>query len=236
MSLKIIGAGNGRTGTLSMKLALEQLGFGPCYHMYELMSDPERLPHWQDAFDGKPVDWEGLFDGYQSTMDYPGFYFYKEIMAAFPEAKVILTTRPGADWYESASKTIYKASPGPLQKLRILLRLPFNAKLRRVLPVFKIVDYLWEEVFEGRFADRDFAIRKFEAMNEEVIRTVPKEKLLVYQVKEGWEPLCDFLKLPVPDTPFPKTNHRDGFHAKLRRVRRGQLPLETLALERGVEV
>ena len=230
MALKIIGAGNGRTGTLSMKLAMEQLGLGPCYHMYELMSNPERLPHWHNAFDRKPVDWKALFDGYQSTMDYPGFYFFKEIMEAFPDAKIILTTRPAEEWYESAVKTIYKASPNPMQKMQILFRLPFNAKLRKVLPVFKLVDYMWDEVFEGRFEDREFAIRKFEEMNQEVIQTVPKEKLLVYQVKDGWQPLCDFLGLPVPATPFPRTNNRNGFHEKLKRVRKGQLPLEQKVL------
>ena len=110
MSLKVIGAGNGRTGTLSMKLAMEQLGLGPCYHMYELMSAPERLPRWQDAFNGKPVDWEALFEGYRSTMDYPGFYFYKEIMTAFPEAKISYSLLGLA---RSGTKVPARRSTGP---------------------------------------------------------------------------------------------------------------------------
>jgi hypothetical protein len=226
MTIKVIGAGHGRTGTLSAKVALEQLGFGPCYHMYELMSYPERVPHWQNAFAKKPVDWDALFEGYGSTVDAPGNFFWKEMMEAYPEARVLLTTRPSDQWYESALKTIYTASPNAWQKFQILLRLPFNERLRKVMPVFKMVDHVWDVVFEGRFGERDFAIAKFEEMNNEVIETVPADKLLVYEVKDGWDPLCKFLNVPVPEGPFPKTNNQARFHEKLDGIRKGRMPLE----------
>ena len=224
MPLKVIGAGNGRTGTLTTKLALEQLGFGPCYHMLELMSEPARVRHWQDAFAGRPVDWEALFDGYQSTTDYPGFYFWSDLMTAFPESKVVLTTRPAAEWYESARRTIYTAPPGPLEKMRILSRLPFSPYLRSMLPVFKIVDHLWDEVFEGRFDDRDYAIARYEQMNQDVIDGVPTDRLLVYNVADGWEPLCAFLGVDVPDVHLPHTHQRSDFAAMISSIKAGNPP------------
>ncbi|MEM7272410.1 MAG: sulfotransferase family protein [Actinomycetota bacterium] len=224
MSLQVIGAGNGRTGTLTTKLALEQLGFGPCYHMLELMSEPERVGHWQDAFAGRPVDWPALFDGYRSTTDYPGFYFWSDLMQAFPDAKVVLTTRPAADWYESAKSTIYTAPPGPLEKLRILTRLPFSPYLRSMLPVFKIADRLFTDIFEGRFEDRDFAIAKYEEMNQAVIDGVPPERLLVYNVADGWGPLCEFLGVETPDGPMPHAHRRADFPDMIASIKAGSPP------------
>ena len=226
--VKVIGAGNGRTGTLSMKLALEQLGFGPCYHMYELMSEPERLPHWQNAFAGEAVDWATLFDRYQSTMDYPGFYFYDQILGAYPEAKVILTVRPADEWYESAKRTIYRAAPSPTQKLRILTRLPFSPQLRKALPVFKLADYMWDVIFEGRFEDRAYATNRFEEMNQAVIDTVPSNQLLVFNVGDGWEQLCGFLNVAEPTEPFPKTNQRSQFDELIKATRRGEMPMDRI--------
>lgn len=226
MALDVIGAGNGRTGTLSTKLALEQLGFGPCYHMHELMARPERVSHWRDAFARRPVDWSALFDGYRATVDYPGFYFYDQLMEAFPAAKVILTTRPADQWYDSAYRTIYQAAPGPVQKIQILASLPFNRQLRQLMPVFKIVDYLWDEVFEGRFEDRAYAMAKFEEMNQAVIDTVPADRLLVFQASQGWEPLCRFLDVAVPPGGFPRLNERDEFATFIGNVRRGRVPLD----------
>ncbi len=224
MSIELIGAGNGRTGTLSMKLALEKLGYGPCYHMTELMADPSRLHHWQDAFDRRSVDWTALFEGYRSTTDYPGFYFYRDILATFPDAKVILTIRPADEWYESALRTIYTAPPSGIEKVKLVTQLPFNRRLRRFLPVFKVVDYMWDVIFEGRFEDRDYAIDRFEAMNQDVIDTVSPDNLLVFEVGTGWEPLCEFLDVEVPDELFPRTNKRQDFPAMLKEVRKGRLP------------
>lgn len=222
--MQVIGAGNGRTGTLTTKLALEQLGFGPCYHMLELMNEPARARYWQDAFAGRPVNWAELFDGYRSTTDYPGFYFWKDLMRTFPEAKIILTTRPAAEWYESAKSTIYTAPPGPLGKLRILTRLPFSPYLRSMLPVFKIIDHLWDDIFEGRFEDREYAVAKYEQMNQDVIDGVPAERLLVYTVAEGWEPLCEFLGVDVPSTPLPHTHRRAEFADMIRGIKAGNPP------------
>ncbi len=224
MSLDVIGAGNGRTGTLSLKLALERLGFGRCYHMTELMADPSRLHHWEAAFAGEEVDWESLFDGYRSVTDYPGFYFHRQLAERYPNSKVVLTTRPADEWYESARQTIYTAKPRGFDKLKLAAQLPFNAQLRSFLPVFKIVDYMWDVIFEGRFEDRDYAMKRFEQMNDDVIRATPPDRLLVYQLGQGWDPLCEFLGVDVPDEPFPRTNERAGFEELLRTVRKGRLP------------
>jgi hypothetical protein len=195
--MQIIGAGFGRTGTLSLKAALEQLGFGPCYHMIEVFKNPGHISTWQAAIDNKPVDWERILARYESAVDFPASVFYKELMAAYPHAKVILSVRDPQRWYESTSETIYKASTMPFWLPKL-----FPA-LDRLLE-----QGIWQRVFQGRFTDREFAIGVFNAHIEEVKRAVPKDKLLVFDVKEGWAPLCAFLQVPVPARPFPHANDR----------------------------
>ena len=107
MPLSVIGAGFGRTGTMSLKLALDQLGFGPCYHMTEVFKNPKASGYWEAAADGKPIDWEEVFAGYRSTVDWPGATFYKQLADAYPEAKVILTERDAEAWFESTQATIF---------------------------------------------------------------------------------------------------------------------------------
>ena len=131
MAIKVIGAGFGRTGTLSIKLALEQLGFGKCYHMVELLENPQQVHFWEDANQGKPVDWEALFQGYQATVDYPGYRHYKQLMQYYPEAKVLLSVRDPEKWYESTYNTIYQAAPSLGQKIEMALKLPFSSRLRK---------------------------------------------------------------------------------------------------------
>lgn len=218
MSLKVIGAGIGRTGTLSLKAALEELGFGRCYHMIELLTHPEHVDFWEDLSRGRPVNWDAFFVGYQAAVDFPAYRFYKELLHQYPDAKVLLTVRDPQSWYDSALHTIYRAGPGPLAKAMMSVQLPFSPKLRRLVRIFRLANRLvWETDFRGRFEDKEFALRIFQEHAEEVKRVVPPEQLLVYEVREGWEPLCRFLGVPVPEgKPFPWLNGRATFRQRPR--------------------
>ena len=215
MTIEVIGAGFGRTGTMSLKVALEELGFGPCYHMIELFGHPEHVPIWEAASQGKPVDWEGLFRGYRATTDWPACSFYKELVERYPDAKVILTVRDPERWYESTYNTIYgmrRMISSPIFRLAGLFRpsMGLAARMNDRL--------IWEDTFGGSLEDRERAIRVFERHNEEVKGRVPPDKLLVYEVKEGWQPLCEFLGVEVPkDKPFPHLNDTDTFRKMVRR-------------------
>lgn len=200
--LKIIGAGFGRTGTFSLKNALEELGFRPCYHMAELFERPDAAEQWEAIVAGTPADWNTVFAGYQAAVDWPSCAFYKELMQVYPEAKVLLTVRDSEQWYESVISTIYETSRS---------HLPHSPHARMVNTL------IWEGTFDGKFEDKDYAITVFHRHSEEVKRHVPPEKLLVYEVKEGWEPLCAFLGVEVPgDMPFPRLNDRDNFVGRNR--------------------
>lgn len=220
MPLKIIGTGVGRTGTHSLKLALEQLGFGKCYHMAELFEHPERLACFQKAEKGEEADWDRLFEGYQSAVDYPVARYYKQLMKKYPEAKMIHTVRDAESWYQSASKTIIWASkPSFGRILKLLLKLPFSPVLRKQMPVLKFNGKLIELEFGKDYKNKDEVIRHFNEHNEEVLRTVPKEKLLIFNPSEGWEPLCNFLGVPVPNVPFPTSNKRDEFIYRITHIK-----------------
>ncbi len=198
--MRIIGAGFGRTGTMSLCAALEKLGYDPCYHMIEVFKHPSHIRIWQDAADGKDVDWQAFLGKYGSGLDYPVVGFYKELMAAFPEARVILTVRDPAKWYESTIETIYQGTFVPEWLLRFLP--PFR-NLARMIDATA-----WQRIFDGRFEERDYALKVYADHVAEVQRVVPAGKLLVFEVKEGWGPLCQFLDAPVPDEPFPHVNDR----------------------------
>ncbi len=219
MGLDVIGAGFGRTGTTSLKAALERLGFGPCYHMTELFEHPEHLNAWRAAARGEPVEWEGPFEHYRSTMDWPGAPFYEELMREYPEAKVILTIRDPDRWYESTLNTIYEMNSTASSPLFTLMSW-LVPQVRNVRNAVGIVDDLaWRDAFGGRFEDREHAISVFNEWNEGVKRRVPAEKLLVYDVKEGWGPLCDFLGVEAPeDEPFPHLNDTGIFRKRVRLV------------------
>jgi hypothetical protein len=209
MSLKVIGAGLGRTGTMSLKFALEHIGFGPCYHMIEFMAHvPEHLPKWLDVIDGRP-DWDAVFAGYASTVDYPGCTYWRELVAKWPEAKVILTTRDPDAWFESANETVL--SP----RMRTMLG---QSPIRRFMEATVNAD------FGDRIDDRAFMTDYFRRWNEDVIASVLAGKLLVFQAKDGWGPLCDFLGAPVPPDPYPRVNSRQDMH---RRVAEGVQQLES---------
>lgn len=196
MPLSVIGAGLGRTGTMSLKLALEQLGMGPCYHMVEVLLDPmARAPGWIRAADGDP-DWESVFAGYAATVDYPGCTFWRELAAEYPAAKVVLSVRDPDDWFDSTQATVFSAR----NRNRLAIAPP---------PIPEFFEKIARKDFGVQIDDRDFMTAAFRRHNEEVRRAIPPERLLVFEVTQGWEPLCSFLGVPVPDKPFPRVNTRE---------------------------
>jgi Sulfotransferase domain len=208
--MKVIGAGFGRTGTMSLKAALEEIGFGPCFHMVDLIGQPERVPLWQAATDGEPVEWDAVFDGYESTVDWPGVSFYEQLVEEYPDAPVLLTVREPDAWYDSTRRTIFAVREAMLAgELE-----PDAGDLSAGPEVMRVVGTLiWERAFDGRFLDRDYAIAAFLRHNDRVIRTVPRERLLVHEIADGWEPLAMFLGVDMPDTEFPRLNDTAAFRA-----------------------
>jgi len=203
MTLDVIGAGFGRTGTNSLKLALEQLGFGPCHHMFEVRDNPRLVPYWAAAARGQMPDWDELFDGYRSTVDWPSAAFWRELADHYPDAPVILSVRPPEAWFKSVMATIY-----PSMRDRAG-RTP-NDRARG--------DMAWElivqQTFSGRMDDAAHAMAVFEAHNTEVQRTIAPDRLLTFDVAEGWAPLCRHLGVTVPETPFPRTNSTEQFRSR----------------------
>ena len=199
MTLNGIGAGFGRTGTNSLKIALEELGFEKCYHMIEVMKNPSHMRQWTNIIEGGHADWEALFKGYQSVVDWPASAYYKELLSSYPNAKVILTVRDPERWYESILSTIYQVNNKfgwALQLIPVAGRF-FNG-------INKLV---WEGIFHGKLEDKTHAIQIFKQHIEEVKRTVPSERLLIFEARQGWDPLCAFLNVPIPaNRPFPHVN------------------------------
>lgn len=196
MGLEIVGAGFGRTGTLSMKTALEQLGFGPCHHMIEVFGRPESADQWAAAIEGRDVDLDALVDGYGAAVDFPVCAVWDRYADRFPEAKVLLTVRSSESWWRSFEATIGPRIADPEDG-----------------PGKAMTTAIGEVVFGGRPMDRQHAIEVYEAHNAEVILRTDSERLLVYELGDGWEPLCEFLGVPVPDEPFPSTNTTAEFQA-----------------------
>ena len=196
MSLMVIGAGFGRTGTDSMREALNILGFGPCHHMGEVNGNEKQRRLWRALAKGGPPDWETLFEGYRSCMDWPSAYYWRDLIDVFPEAKVILTLRSPESWWESVEKTL----------LQLGLKGADPDSLGRVL----IVD----KVFGGRMADRANAIAAFELNSRDVMATIPPGRLLVHELGDGWTPLCQHLNVPVPEQPYPSKNNAADFQRK----------------------
>ena len=199
MPLKVIGVGLGRTGTMSLKLALERIGFGPCYHMAELIMNPTRIPLWMAVTEGKP-DWEAVFEGYASTMDYPACLYWRELTDAYPEAKVILTLRDADKWFESTQSTIFSE-----QMTNRILNTPLAPFFERTV---------WRDLGE-RIHDRGYMTDYFERHTAAIRAGIPKKRVLEYEVSQGWQPLCEFLGVDVPDTPFPKVNSREEMQARM---------------------
>ena len=199
--MDVIGAGFGRTGTLSLKVALEQLGFGPCMHMLPLLDDAPRAMLFQKAAGGDRDSLHDALAGCHSTVDWPGAFFWRELVEENPGAKVVLTLRDPQQWYASIEKTILAA-----------------ARQRPAEPgagLDMIDATVLEGTFDGHLGDREHALRVFEEHTAEVRRVVPAERLLEFEVAQGWEPLCDFLDRPVPETPFPRLNDTATFQQRL---------------------
>jgi hypothetical protein len=197
--MHVIGAGVGRTGTYSLKLAINRLGFGPCHHMEEVLLDmPLHVPMWNAALEGR-ADWKSIYDGYASAVDWPTARFYRELNKAYPTARFILTTRSPESWADSFGGTIYeligRIDEAPPEQRNWL----------------EMVIEIIEQTGFPLGLDRDELMRRFTAHCEAVQAEIPADRLLVFEVRQGWGPLCEFLGSPEPDEPFPRTNHREEF-------------------------
>jgi hypothetical protein len=197
MALRVVGAGCGRTGTMSLKLALERLLGEPCYHMVEVFSHPQHVPEWRSAATGRMPDWNNLFSGYAAAVDWPASAFWPELSEAYPDALVVLSTRDSESWWRSAHETIF-------------------ARLNEVPnPEFLgMVEALFTARFTPDITNRDACIAAFERHNARVREAVPAERLLEFQASQGWEPLCKALGVPIPDEPFPHVNTREEWAAR----------------------
>lgn len=193
MALQVIGTGFGRTGTDSMREALGLLGYGPCHHMFEIFASDRQRELWRAVAAGNTPDWDALFDGFNSCVDWPSAAYWPQLIDVYPDAKVILTWRDGESWWNSFSKTILPSIEEAADK----------ASLGWAL--------IHQQVFSGRPGVREHAISVYEENVARVKRTVPPERLLVYEIGSGWEPLCRHLGVDIPDTPFPSRNSTKAF-------------------------
>lgn len=206
MTIQILGAGFGRTGTKSLKLALEHLGFGLCYHMSELHENLERLVYWQQAMETGTTDWDALFEGYRSCVDWPGAFYWRELAAVYPEAKIILTVRPVDAWVKSIRSTIFPALTSVAEMP------PGLARDRRGMTL----EIIANRTFDNRLDDEPYLTDRFFRHVEDVRKFFPAERLLIYDVAEGWGPLCPFLGVDVPAEDFPFTNTTREFQERAR--------------------
>ncbi len=199
MAISIIGAGVGRTGTYSLRLAINHLGFGPCHHMEEVLKNMDvQVPLWSEALKGN-ANWGSIYTGFKSAVDWPTAGFFRELIKQYPTAKFILTERNPENWADSFGSTIYKLIEGKdkaPEKMHDWLNMANAVITKTGFPLG---------------LDREGLINGFMDHNKAVREIIPEEQLLVFQVKEGWEPLCKFLNVPVPDEPFPRTNNREEF-------------------------
>ena len=208
MSLRVVGAGLGRTGTLSLKLALEKLLDAPCYHMMEVFGHPEHIPAWHQAARGEMPDWHALMDGYAGAVDWPPGAFWPELAAAFPDALILHSVREPEAWWESADQTIFPnlRKPPPDDP-----------------PFFRDWHAMVLDMMEARFhpdlSDREACIEAARRHDAHVRATAPRERLLVWSAGDGWEPICRALDLPVPEEPFPHRNTREEFQTRVAAAR-----------------
>jgi hypothetical protein len=209
--MKVIGAGLPRTGTLSQKVALEMLGFGPCYHMVNVLTDLPRAKQWEQAMDGE-ADWDEIFGEHQSTVDWPGAFFYRELAEVYPEAKIVLSTRDPEAWEKSMRDTIWGLFHGQsvmahLSKARELVDPGWQFYMQQLMTRMWAAQGIFSggELRSGQLAE---ALARYE---HTVQRNIPGDRLLVWSVSEGWEPLCEFLEVPVPDAQFPRLNDSKMF-------------------------
>jgi hypothetical protein len=204
MPLDVVGAGFGRTGTNSLKIALEMLGFGPCHHMFEVRDRPEQIRFWTAAARGERSDWDIVFKGFRSSVDWPSAYFSREIAAHYSNAKVVLSVRPDEDWLKSIHATIYQSLKNRTLRTTALAREQGEMAY----------DIIERKTFGERLGDPAHALAVYRAHIAEVKAAIDPARLLVYDVAEGWEPLCRHLDVPIPAEPFPRTNSTDEFRAR----------------------
>jgi len=214
MTLHVIGAGFGRTGTLSLKQALDELGQGPTYHMEEVFRHPSHVRRWLAYADGGTADWARIFRGYGSAVDFPASCAWRDLAREYPSAKVVLTVRDPHAWWLSTATTIYPT------------RTMFPAWVRRLVPFTQrwldMTDRLiWSGIFGGRFEDRAHATSVFEAHSRAVQERCDPERLLTFDVAQGWGPLCEFLGVPVPPGPFPHVNDSRSLRRRFAAIRWG---------------
>jgi hypothetical protein len=191
--------------------------------MTEVFAHPEHVDFWLSAWRREPADWEGVLGDYEAAVDWPACTFYGELMQRHPDAKVLLSVRDPERWYESTRSTIYELS-------MLVDRSPISRTIFGLMSFFVfggfassrsdvVREIVWQGTFEGRFEDRRYAIEVFERHNEEIKRRVPPERLLVYEVREGWGPLCEFLGVPEPEVPFPRLNDAAQMHRGMQAIR-----------------
>jgi hypothetical protein len=216
--LLVIGVGMHRTGSMSVKAALERLGFGPCYHGMEALRRSRDGEHWLAAYgaDGK-FDWPVIFEGYRSTMDWPTIYFWEQLAAAYPDAKILLTERDPESWWISHAEMFRvgaEVQDEMTDEQRQWAEESGFARMQEALGTIA------PAIFDGRVFDKEHCLRVFEQHNERVRRAVPPQRLLVYRVQEGWEPLCRFLGVDEPGEPFPRVNVGDNLRHNIRTAMR----------------
>jgi len=200
-----------RTGTLTQKMALEMLGLGPCYHMVSVLADLEQAALWQRALDGESC-WPEIFDGHAATVDWPGGYFYAELAEFYPDAKVLLSVREPEAWEASMRQTVWAVRHGEsLIRLLSSAQAHVNPSWRGFLEMIDNLLWRGRGTFAAGSAEPRELIDAMERHNAAVKAAIPPERLLVWSVTEGWEPLCEFLELPVPDVPLPHINDRTEF-------------------------
>jgi hypothetical protein len=211
--LKVIGLGFGRSGTYSLKAALEELGFGACYHFSKMFEHPGHAEQWRAAYHGASIDWNSLLAGYQSSVYIPPGFNLTALLQQHPDAKYILLVRDPEKWHQSYCDTVYKYNR--LTWYRVLyFRLLglFNPEYRTFYKVLALQqETLWQNTFHGRFEDKAYAIEIYQQQIEALKHAIPADQLLVYTITEGWPPLCQFLGVTCPDTPFPRLNDTESF-------------------------
>ena len=213
--MKVVGVGFGRTGTMSLKYALEQLGAGPCFHMIDLLTGERQerdLASWARVAGGGRPDWDAVFDGWESTVDWPACSYWHELVDAFPDSPVLLNVRDFDGWYRSCSNTIFAVRQAALAG-----ELPEETERPAPPPVlWEIVDkVIWEGDFQGRFQDRDWMEQMYADRIETIRREVPSDRLTVWEIGDGWQPLADMLGVEAPDEPFPRLHDTDDFRTQM---------------------
>lgn len=212
--MKLIGAGLPRTGTLSQKVALEMLGMQPCYHMVDVLSDLDQAALWRRALDGELSPGE-ILQGFEATVDWPGSYFYKDLIELYPDAKVLLSVRDGEAWARSMRQTIWGVFyDDVLMRHMSAARACVDPQWRGYIEMMK---QMWQRsgLLDGEQTTAEFMSAAMRRFDEEVQAVVPADRLLVWSVADGWEPLCEFLELPVPDAPFPHVNDGREFAQRI---------------------